>query len=185
MKKIRLRTNSIDDNNRTMTNKSYIAFWLFLLSAFFNPNRTHANELGLGVILFEPSGLSVNYFIDRDTSIDAAIGWGVGTRYSRFYLHSTYLWHLPKQIDLKKFSFDVFYGLGGRLISWEDHYHPRRSYRHSDSTITDIGVRGAGGLGYTFADPGLEIFSEISLTMNIIRDTYADIDLGLGVRYYF
>jgi hypothetical protein len=48
-----------------------------------------------------------------------------------------------------------------------------------------LGIRGVGGLDYTFRSPNIEVFAELSLTMDIVPSTTADIDLGLGGRFYF
>ena len=50
---------------------------------------------------------------------------------------------------------------------------------------TFVGIRGAIGLGHTFKDPAIEVFSELSVTMDVVPETDADIDVALGARYYF
>jgi hypothetical protein len=36
-----------------------------------------------------------------------------------------------------------------------------------------------------FKDPRIELFTEIALTVDIIPEAEVDLDLGLGIRYYF
>lgn len=138
-----------------------------------------ANPVGAGIILFGPTGFTANYFLNKQHSIDAALSWSLNDDDQNFYIHSTYLWHRRNALKVDSVQLHVYYGGGGRLISWED--KPGKS-RDSE---TRLGVRGAGGLRYIFKRTRLETFGEASLTMDVIPETDADLDFGLGLRYYF
>ncbi len=153
---------------------------LVLIAIVLFSGAAQAKQFGLGLILFGPTGLSTNYFIDRNTSIDTAWSWSLNDDDQNLYVHSTYLIHKPRLLKLDRTAIDVHFGGGLRLISWDD--RPGKRDKHDDETY--IGLRGAGGLNYTF-NGTIEIFGELSLTMDVIPDTDADLDLGIGARFYF
>lgn len=152
---------------------------LLLLAVLFIVPAASAKDFGLGIILFGPTGISTNYFLDSDNSIDGALSWSLNDGDQNIYLHSTYLWHKPRLLRLDKVALDVYFGGGGRLISWDD---PPGEERDPE---THFGVRGVAGIGHTFKNPCIELFGEISMTMDVIPETDADLDLGLGARFYF
>jgi hypothetical protein len=148
-----------------------------LVSAMcFTPSESRAEAagpFGLGLVIGDPTGLSGNYrFGDR--SVDAALAWNFG-RWQGFEIHSDYLWHRPGVLK-GKFSFDLHYGIGGRLISISDRNENDRTY---------LGPRLPVGLATNFNQTALEVFAEIALIMNIIPGTSADLDAGIGARSYF
>ncbi len=146
----------------------------------FTP-KAQAKELGLGIIIFGPTGFSTNYFLDRKSSIDGAISWSLNNEYQDFYFHSTYLWHKPNSIKLDKLKLNAYFGIGGRMISWD---HPR-GRRGESVSKTEVGARGVVGTSHTFRSPSIEVFGELSLTMNVIPETNSDFDIAFGARYYF
>lgn len=138
-----------------------------------------AKPFGLGVILFGPTGFSGNYYLNHKYSVDGAVAWGLGERNQSIYLHSTLLYHNRDLFKISRTKLDVFFGGGARVVSWRDYPGNKRKEE------TQFGARGALGTGYEFKDPSIEVFGELSLTMNVVPETNADIDIGLGARYYF
>lgn len=157
--------------------KKLILILMLLTSSSF----AEAKQFGLGAILFGPTGLSTNYYFNRTTSLDTAWSWSLNDDDQTLYIHSTYLFHKPKLLKLGTLpAIDFHYGGGARLIVWDD--RPGKHDKHDDETA--IGVRGAVGLNYLFK-PAIQVFGELSLTMDLIPETDADIDLGIGARFYF
>lgn len=153
------------------------ARFIFLTLLF--SKTVFAGNLGLGVILFGPTGFSGNYFIQKSNSIDAAFSWDLNDNDQDIYIHGTYLWHRRDLIKVDQQPFDLFFGFGGRIVDWND---PPGKDRDSE---TRLGLRGSGGVGYTFQKPRIELFGELSLTMDVIPETDADVDFALGGRFYF
>lgn len=160
------------------------ARFLFLVSALLIGSVSHAGNFGLGGILFSPTGVSLNYYFDPEHSIDGAASTGLNDSDQNLYLHSTYLWHNPGLIKISRASFDLFYGVGARIISWDED-HPKNKNKDDYKDETYIGPRGSIGAGYYFAKPRLQVFGELSLTVDVIPETEADVDVAAGVRYYF
>jgi len=157
-----------------------IFYSIVFSSLTFTGFSGHASKpFGLGVILFGPTGFSGNYFLNYKYSIDGALAWGIGDRYQSIYLHSTFLYHNRNLLKISNSKLDVYFGGGPRVVSWSD--YPGRKRKEA----TQLGIRGALGTGYEFKDPSIEVFGELSLTMNVVPETDADIDIGLGARYYF
>lgn len=139
--------------------------------------KVMAGDLGLGVLLFSPVGLSSNYYLSNTRSLDGAISWNSGDRASSFYLHSTYLHHQRNLLSVEKEKFDVHYGVGGRLIN--------KKTTPSDESKTELGIRGVTGLGYFWKAIPLQGFAEFALTFTVLPSSSIDAWLGLGARYYF
>ena len=49
-----------------------------------------AGPFGLGLVIGDPTGLSMNYRLSSDRSVDAALAWNFG-RWSGFEMHADYL----------------------------------------------------------------------------------------------
>lgn len=126
-----------------------------------------------------PTGISGAYVLNPKNTIDAAFSWDLNNDDQNFYLHSTYLWHQRDFLKLDKVRLSTYFGGGGRLISWED--PPGKD----KDTQFRAGARGVLGLNYYFKKPKIEVFGEVSLTLDLIPNTASDLDLGIGARFYF
>ena len=51
-----------------------------------------SKKFGLGIIIGEPTGISMKYKLGGITAIDAGIAWSFGNN-SGFHIHSDFLWH--------------------------------------------------------------------------------------------
>jgi hypothetical protein len=138
-----------------------------------------AGPFGAGIIIFGPTGFSANYNFSKAHSLDAALAWSMNDDDQKFYFHSTYLWKRPNFFRIDKVQLNTHWGVGGRVISWDD---PPGRDRESE---VRLGVRGSGGVSYVFPNHPVELFGELALTMDLIPETDADLHLGLGARYYF
>lgn len=137
--------------------------------------------LGLGVILGEPTGISVKKWISDEHAIDAAIAWSFSENDS-FQFHADYLIHnfgLLKT-DAAVGRLPVYYGIGGR-VKLRDNNNDRG--RNNDDTL--IGVRVPFGISYIFAHAPLDIFAEIVPIFDVVPDTDFDINAAIGIRFYF
>ncbi|MCB0413789.1 MAG: hypothetical protein KDD50_05620 [Bdellovibrionales bacterium] len=148
-----------------------IFLFLFIISLSI-PGYTKSNSIGVGVILVEPTGLSANYNLRSNRSIDAAMGFPSGG----LHLHSTYLFHNLKPWTIDHTKVDWYVGIGGRILT---------NATVNDNKKTLIGPRGSVGARYFFIPDQLETFGELALIVNIIESSSADLDLGIGIRYYF
>lgn len=133
-------------------------------------------EYQLGVILGAPTGISGKMGLGNNRSIDAALAYSLDDEYSLEF-HADYLienahaFHLnaPNPIML-------FFGIGARMAVIDKGRH--------DGDIA-LGPRAPIGLNYKMVNPNLEFFGELALCLDIVPDTDADLEGGLGLRYRF
>jgi hypothetical protein len=145
------------------------------------PSRAEAEEKGIfgaGLIIGEPTGLSVKYYLGDDTAIDGAIGGaflGKGVQ-----VHADFLWH-PWILEKKpSFILPVYIGAGLRVLD--------RNAGGGDDDHFRIGLRAVGGLLFDFTEAPLDVFLEVAGVADYRTkgDAFGlDINLGAGVRYWF
>lgn len=146
--------------------------FLILLSFVFMTNSLMAaqNELGLGAMLGNPTGLNGKYWLSDDVAVDGglALSWG---KHSDVSIHSDYLLH-----NMGAFFFDevhpldLYYGIGGRMEFGDD---------------LELGVRVPVGLAHRFTDQPADIFAEIAPILDFIGRTGVEVHFAVGGRYYF
>lgn len=144
--------------------------------------NVHAQDgLGLGVIVGEPTGLSLKYWLSDERAFDAAAAWSFSENDS-FQIHTDYLIHNFDLIDPVELSgrLPVYYGVGGRLKLKNDN---DGKGRNDDDAL--FGIRFPLGITYLFADAPLDFFAEVVPILDIAPDTDIDINAAIGVRLYF
>ena len=135
-----------------------------------------SRNLGVGVILFCPTGFSLKYLLQNDAAIDGAVGWSNDD----VDVHGDYLLHRNHLLVEKGWSLNLHYGVGGRIL-----VRKQRDTRQDDNKHdNNAGVRLPLGLDVTTGKLNLEIFGELALIMDFINETSAELGLALGVRYY-
>lgn len=163
--------------------KSFLVRSLLMALAFsaifspLAPSKAQAEDFGLGIILGDPSGLSAKMKLDHGHSVDAALAYSSG-RHSGLQLHADYLWDRARSWGTTQGPLDMYYGLGARLISYEDHYHDH------DSGVS-FGPRGSLGLSFNINNPNVEVFGELAMVLEVVPSIGADIDAGIGARIRF
>ena len=128
-------------------------------------------DLGLGIILGEPTGLTAKVWVEEEIGLVAAAGWSIEKK-EYFHLHGDYLFH----------DFDTFKVEKGKLAFY---YGPGIRVKLSNSDKTKLGIRAVGGLDYIFGKHPLDIFFELVLLVNVVPKTESDLNCGIGVIYYF
>lgn len=128
-----------------------------------------ARQLGAGVILGSPTGLTAKYYLTDVHALDA----GVGEIGGDLAVYGDYLWHAwatdPK-IQGGKLGF--YLGLGGRM-------------RDADTDDVLVGVRTVGGALFRFSSTPVEVFAEVAPVFEVAPDQFVNVDGGVGVRYFF
>ncbi|MCP4447357.1 MAG: hypothetical protein GY811_18715 [Myxococcales bacterium] len=154
---------------------------LALMAMELAPRSAHAEEkgvFGVGLIVGEPTGLSLKYYQGDDTAIDGAIGGaflGKGLQ-----VHADYLWH-PWMLENKpSFALPAYVGVGGRILD--------RNGGGGDEDHFRLGARFVGGVLFDFREVPLDVFVEVAGVADYRTKGSPfgiDINLGAGVRYYF
>jgi hypothetical protein len=124
---------------------------------------------GLGIIVGEPTGISVKQWTDSRTAVDAAIAWSF-EKEAALHLHGDLLYHsfTPPKIDRGKLTW--YYGIGGR-VKFED-----------DSKV---GVRVPLGMDYFFGTAPLDFFFELVPILDLAPSTDFGMNAAIGIRYFF
>ena len=147
-----------------------LSILISLLMAFSLSNTADAqsrySNTELGIILGEPTGISLKAWQSDDTAFDAGFAWSFGDNGS-LHLHADYLWH--KWLDVETGSLALYYGLGARLQVADD---PR------------FGARVPVGLQYNIPDTRLATFFEVAPLLDLVPETSFDVNGGFGIRIF-
>lgn len=129
------------------------------------------SRFGLGLMLGSPTGISAKLLRRSKNPIDAALSFG-----RDFEIHSTYLFPQRQRVELDSVRLRWYWGLGGKIKNVDHENKNDELY---------IGPRASVGLNHYFKKHSLEAFSEAALNIFIAPETGTDIDLSIGLRYYF
>jgi hypothetical protein len=125
----------------------------------------HSNT-ELGVILGEPTGLSLKFWQSERTAYDAAVAWSFGDNES-VHVHADYLRH--NWLDVDDGSLALYYGIGARALF---------------SNNSKFGARIPVGLQYILPSTRLSLFFEVAPTFDVVPETRFGVNGGLGIRFF-
>ena len=149
--------------------------WVISLAFIFTQTQAYASKTtGVGVMLGSYAAISATgYAFDRE--LDGGLNFNIG-RDKKFHLHMGQVFHRPDTLKLVGRVFGWYYSLGGQ-------------YRTFDKEKSDddyrLGARGATGLKYQIPNSSFKIFSELAGVFNVLPATSAEVNILLGMRYYF
>ncbi len=141
---------------------------LFILLIFAGIGMK-AQETGVGIIVGEPTGLSIKHWVSQTNAVDGAMAWSFAHGGS-LYLHADYLHHYFDIVDISVGKMPIYWGLGGKIVLKED---------------LVLGGHVPLGISYIFDDTPLDAFIEIRPGINIFPESEFDMSGGIGIRYYF
>jgi hypothetical protein len=147
--------------------KVMVFLWVFLLLAA--PAAACRNGWGIGVILGEPTGISLKIWNSGTTALDAAAAWSFKSE-RKLHLHMDYLFHNFKLFKVRQGKLPLYYGIGGRIKFEEE---------------TRVGVRFPVGICYILRDTPIDIFFEIVPLLDLTPETDFDFNACIGIRYFF
>lgn len=125
--------------------------------------------LGLGIIVGEPTGISMKAWTGNRTAVDGAVAWSLKNG-DVLHLHANYLLHNFSLIEVTEGKLPFYYGIGGRILLEHD---PR------------IGIRIPVGLSYLFEKSPLDLFIEVVPLLDLLPKTEIDFNGAVGLRYIF
>lgn len=141
---------------------------LFLIHLPENAVAQHRHsDFEAGIILGEPTGISLKKWQSANTAFDAAIAWSFGKNES-VLIHASYLYHSPLEVDEGDLIF--YYGLGARAVISNDPV---------------FGARIPVGLQYILPSARLSFFFEVAPTFDLIPATKFGVNGGVGARLFF
>lgn len=143
-----------------------------------------SDGFGAGIILGEPTGISVKGWLSGDRAIDGAVAWSLfGEGY--LSMHADYLFHNFGLIKINKGRLPLYYGPGLRLRTWSGGRYHDHGHWHGDEGHASLGIRFPVGLAYVPDQAPVDIFLELVPGLDLIPSTWFDINGAIGVRYWF
>lgn len=141
-----------------------------LVCLLFATHSFAAEQMGLGFMLGNPTGLNGKYWLEGNRAIDGGVAWSLG-KHSDLSLHSDYLLHNDSAFYLNDVHpLDLYYGLGGRMEFADE---------------IELGVRVPVGLAHKLNGGKTDVFGEIAPIIDLFGRTGLEMHFALGGRYYF
>ena len=129
---------------------------------------------GMGIIIGEPTGLSLKGWISPASAIDAGLAWSFVNEGS-LHIHVDYLYHMFNVIDVSSGKMPLFVGVGGRIKIKDKKHNPDNRF----------GIRIPFGFAYMFSGAPVDIFLEIAPVLDLTPATDLSVNGGIGFRYFF
>jgi hypothetical protein len=129
---------------------------------------------GLGVIIGEPTGLSMKFWQSRSTALDLAAAWSFIDE-TAFHLHGDFLWHKFDLIDVDAGELPLYFGLGARV----------KFIDGSGDDDVRVGIRFPVGLDYLFESVPFDAFVEVVPILDVAPESDVTLNASIGFRYWF
>lgn len=140
----------------------------FLLPTIFLFSQE--KDVGVGVILGEPFGLSAKYWTSESNAIDLGVGYSFIGAGSGFSFHVDYLYHINDLIKSES-RLPVYYGFGIR-------------FRFPQDDPNVFAARGVVGVLWYPENLPVDVFLEFAPSFRLLPNTAIDFGFGVGGRYY-
>ena len=141
----------------------------FVALACVSPRAAVAGPLGVGIMVGEPTGLTIKQWLGHGHAFDLGAAWSFVDD-AALSVHADYLVHNPGPPEINVGGLLFYYGLGGRI-----------KLEENDNRV---GVRIPLGITYLFAKSHLDFFFEIAPLLDLAPETDFLVNSGFGVRYY-
>ena len=125
----------------------------------------------LGVIVIDPTGLTVKAWMSNTTAADFAVGWP----HDGTYLHADYLFHDLDALRADSCDIWFYYGLGARAVLWDS----------GTGKDDEFGVRVPLGLCFIPHEAPLDFFIEIVPRIDLAPESDFNVDFAIGLRFMF
>lgn len=171
-----------------MTRKT-LAFLLLLgllcdTPALADSRPEGSGNFGLGLVLGEPTGISSNYWLGKDRSIDGGLSFSFN---DFFLIYSDYLFHFHGLFGTRE-SFtqhlEPYLGIGGVLFFNTASNRTGATY-FTDHGSVGFGVRIPFGAEWMIPRSPFGLFVELVPGIGLIPATFGFVQGGIGARIYF
>ena len=147
-----------------------VAFALVIFGCLAGLSFAESNHnIGLGIILGEPTGISFKIWNRQTVAFDAGAAWSIVDE-KHFQVHGDLLFHNFGLFRVETGRMALYYGVGARVWFASD---------------TIVSLRVPVGLSYEFEKTPVEIFLEIVPMLDLIPSTEVGMGGAVGFRYYF
>jgi hypothetical protein len=156
---------------------------LFLaLNPCLNAQGPKGKSFGFGLILGDPTGLTINYFTNSENSWDAYIG---SSYFGSLRIGGDYLWHFNafNSNVVKMYAGPgIVLGFGNGTGIWYKEDHDKFYYWKDNSF--GMGARVIFGANIIPRNTPIEIFFELGPLVGFSPNVGVNIDAALGIRFY-
>ena len=165
-------------------NFAAMAFVLFfIVNSFANAQGPNGKAFGFGLIIGDPTGVSIKYYTNNENAFDAYIGTSY---FGRLRFGADYLWHFDtfnSRVVKMYAGVGLALGVGNGHGIWYKEDRNKFYYWQDESTL-GFGARALLGLSITPKRTPLEIFFEICPLMGISPNFGINMDAAIGIRFY-
>lgn len=145
---------------------------LGLMTCCFQPPAHAAADVGVGIILGEPTGISFHSWLPgNNVAAQFAAGWRTSNN-KEIHVQADYLRYDMQRIPIEGGYLPLYYGVGVRIVDDND-------------DDTRVGVRIPFGLNYFFKSTPVDVFFELAPVLDLVPDTDFDLNGGIGIRFRF
>lgn len=132
--------------------------------------RAADGSTGLGIIVGEPTGISLKQWVGSRNAFDGAAAWSFVDE-EAFHLHVDYLWHYYDRIDgVEGGRVPLYIGIGGRVKFTDNDAH--------------LGVRVPLGIDFELSDAPFDFFLEVVPLLDLAPDTDFTLNAAIGARFW-
>jgi hypothetical protein len=142
--------------------------FIFLLGIVSLNLSAQDSGFGLGIIIGEPTGVSLKTWVSQKNAVDAGIAWSLTNDW--FHIHADYLIHNFELIDVSRGKLPFYFGFGAKI---------------GIGNNFSLGARVPVGLSYLFEDAPLDVFVEVVPALQLINQIGFEMNGGIGIRYWF
>lgn len=166
-------------------------------------------NLGIGVRLGDPSGLTIKKYLGTKAALEFNAGlstfisgYNYDYDYDKHYHKNGYYGyghrnrvgfsfqaHYTRLFDIKPVTGLQWYVGGGlqlRTISYEYYYYDDfGNYREDRATYAQFGLDALGGAEYTFRDAPFSVFADVNFFINVVNNPGVYVQPGVGGRFNF
>ncbi len=130
-----------------------------------------SGRFGAGLVLGEPTGVSLKYFFNETMAIDGVVGWSFHDE-TDAYVHSDFLWHKFDLVSVPHGQLPFYIGVGGWV-------------KFDNDDDNGVGLRVPFGATYIFDKLPLDVFAEIAPILELSPSTRGGFTIGVGARWWF
>ncbi len=127
-------------------------------------------RFGAGLMIGEPLGVSLKYWLNDTMAIDGGIGESFHHD-NGLQLHSDVLWHAFDLLKVPEGRLPLYFGVGARL-----------KFEDGDDRF---GIRVPVGLSYMLENDPVDIFLEVAPILDLSPSVHGDFNAAIGVRFWF
>lgn len=155
--------------------KTFLLFLSLLAFTFPASAQPGPNRTGVGLVLGNPSGLSLKFYqagrsSGRANALDFAASWDFDSDF--LFLQGHYLWEQSLQTASPTVRF--FYGPGLFI-----------GVRDDARGDEEMAFGGSANIGLALWAERFEFFLQANPRLELVPATDADVGAGIGVRFYF